>query len=183
MVGHPKLLNAWLNPWPRNTARWTGGSGRVLSIQDKGDYHCSHRGGILRPRSLYSKCKYNLIWSNFRRECKYPNPIYSPVSKMYSSCKSYIGIYGNASRKQGWYGAMHEDIYPPTFPVLRYVLIYSAIPILYNLLLLYILIYSGCTIHDLWIIDWPGSFRFMKSYIFLAGIVTNTGLLLVFILM
>jgi hypothetical protein len=85
--------------------------------------------------------------------------------------------------KQDWYATMYEHVRPPTFPVLLYILIYSALPILYNLLLLYILIDSQRKIHYSWIMYWPGSFRFMRFYIFLAWIVTNIGLLWVYILM
>jgi len=45
---------------------------------------------------------------------------------------------------------MYEDVNPPTFPVLIYILIYSAVSILYYLLFLYILINSEHRIHYLW---------------------------------
>ena len=43
---------------------------------------------------------------------------------------------------------MYEDIRSPTFPVVLYILIYSAVPILYNLLFLCIVINSEHRIHS-----------------------------------
>ena len=77
---------------------------------------------------------------------------------------------------------MYEDTNLLHFLSLQCILLYSAIPTLYYLLLLYILIESEPRIHYLMIVYLPGLFRFMKSYIFLTGIVTNTGLILGYIL-
>ena len=55
---------------------------------------------------------------------------------------------------------------------ISFVTIYFAIEILYNILLPYILIYSGHTIQDLGITP---AFNRIYFYKFLAGILTNTG--------